>query len=117
MDGRAGAFRGVGTVLVGILAWSYFAAHPSADTTYLKQEHQSQYGTGASDDTLISDARQVCGALGSSDTLQQIFDSNDFTNLNPYQRGTMIGDAVANYCPQYKATVVQQFKNQGPGGE
>lgn len=27
----------------------------------------------------------------------------------------MIGTAVANYCPLYKATVVQQFENQGGG--
>jgi hypothetical protein len=80
--------------------------------------HQSQYGTGSSnDDTLLSDARQVCGALGSGNTLRQIFDSGDLTNLDAYQRGTMIGTAVANYCPQFKATVVSQFENQGPGGE
>lgn len=85
MDGRSGAFSGVGTVVVGLLLWNYFAhAHPSADDAYLQQMRQSQYGTGASDDTLISDARQVCGALGSGDSLQQIFDSNDFAALNPY---------------------------------
>jgi hypothetical protein len=86
---------------------------PSADTAYLQHLHQSQSDTGATDDVLISDAHKVCTLFDSQKTLDQVFDTADFAALNAWQRGTMIGDSVANYCPQYSQTVIQQFEAQG----
>src|SRR3984957_5799725 len=97
----AGPIAAVAVGLVAIAAAPTASADP-ADDAYLQtlQQHGLTWANGA-DGTMINVGHAVCSDFAGGDTMSQtVQDVKKSLGVSNNGAGTIIGAAVANYCPE-----------------
>lgn len=100
----AGPIAAAVAVLVGIAAAPTASADP-ADDAYLQtlQQHGLTWANGA-DGTMINVGHAVCSDFAGGDTMSQtVQDVKKSLGVSNNGAGTIIGAAVANYCPENRS--------------
>jgi Protein of unknown function (DUF732) len=100
----AGPTAAAVAVLVGIAAAPTASADP-ADDAYLQtlQQHGLGWAPGA-DGTMINVGRAVCSDFAGGDTMSQtVQDVKKSLGVSSSGAGTIIGAAIANYCPENRS--------------